>query len=129
MNKNENTTMSLSTLEQVKLAAQAIYDKKGQNILALDLTALTSVTDYVLVAEGSIGRHNVALANEVIDTLNDLGIKPFKKEGLSDGDWVALDYSDFIVHILKPDLRAFYQIERIWPQAKIIDINLEQIQK
>ena len=117
--------MSLSTLEQVKLAAQAIYNKKGQKIIALDLTRLSSVTNYVLVAEGAINRHNVALGNEVIATLKEEGIEPFKKEGMSDGEWVALDYSDFVVHILTPDLRFFYQIERIWPEAKIIDLNFD----
>ncbi|MCF7852080.1 MAG: ribosome silencing factor [Simkaniaceae bacterium] len=120
-NTKKNSDMSI--LDLVKKAAQAIYDKKGINILVIDTRGVSSMADFVIVAEGSVERHVQALAREVISSLKEEGVSPAFEEGLMRGDWIALDYIDFIVHILTPDLRNYYQIERIWSDAKVVSIN------
>ncbi|PIS01544.1 MAG: ribosome silencing factor [Chlamydiae bacterium CG10_big_fil_rev_8_21_14_0_10_35_9] len=102
--------------------AQIIYDKKGFNILALDLRECSSITDYVLIAEGNVDRHVKALANELLD---ELGEKPYRIEGLEDSDWIVIDYLDVIVHLFVPSMRERYQIEHLWPDAKIVELGIE----
>jgi ribosome-associated protein len=113
-------------LELVKIVAQAIYDKKGLNVIVLDVSGLSSITDYLIVAEGHVDRHVSAIGHYVMDVLRDLGEKPVHSEGFSEGAWVAIDYLDFMVHLFGPGLRDYYAIERIWPTAKIIELDLSE---
>lgn len=102
--------------------AQIIYDKKGFNILALDLREYSSITDYIIIAEGNVHRHVKALANEILDELDE---KPYRVEGLEDSDWIVLDYLDVMIHLFVPSMRERYQIEQLWPDAKIIELGIE----
>ncbi len=113
-------------LELVKAAAQAIYDKKGLNILILDVRGFSSIADYLILAEGHVDRHVSSLGHSVVESLKELGEKPLHVEGLVEGSWVAVDYLDFIVHIFAPSLRQYYSIERIWPQAKIVEFECSE---
>lgn len=126
MSSQIDQTMTLSTVEIVQKAAQAIDNKKGKNILAIDVRGKSNLTDIILIAEGSIERHVTAIAKEVIMTLKEEGIEVFREEGLQEGSWVVLDYVHFMVHILTPTLRQYYQIERIWPGVKLIDLKLDK---
>jgi len=105
-------------------AAQAIFDKKGINILALDVHGVSSLTDYVLIAEGNVDRHVIAIAGGVIEALKKEGEKPIHVEGLETGDWVVIDYLDYMIHIFMPGLRDKYHLEEIFRDGKIIDLNL-----
>lgn len=116
--------MPTSPQKNLKSAAQAIYDKKGVNILALDVKGVSSLTDYVLIAEGNVDRHVMALANEVMQTLGKEGEKPIYVEGLQSGDWVVIDYCDYMIHIFMPGLRDKYQLEEIFRDGKVVDIPL-----
>lgn len=113
-------------LELVKIIAQAIYDKKGLNILVLDVKGLSSITDYLIVAEGNVDRHVNAIGHYVMEIMKEYGERPIYAEGFTEGSWVAIDYLDFIVHVFGPGLRDFYAIERIWPTAKIVELNLTE---
>ena len=115
-----------NTLDAVKLAAQAIYEKKGLNLLILDVTGLSTITDYLIVAEGHVDRHVTALGSHVVSALRDLGERPIHAEGMDTGQWVAIDYLDYIVHIFGPGIREFYALERIWPMAKIVDFQFSE---
>jgi len=119
----KNSTHKTS-LEYLDLIAQAIYDKKGLNILALDLRGISSITDYVVIAEGTVDRHVIALARAVMDTLSAEGLKPMHTEGLMVGDWVVLDYSFVIVHLFLPALRDTYHLEELWKEAEIVDLRI-----
>jgi len=112
-------------MEKLQLAAQALYDKKGINILALDVKNISSLTDYILIAEGSVDRHVVAMAKEVIETLKKQGEKPIYVEGLQAGDWVVLDYLDYMIHIFMPGLRDKYQLEEMFRDGEIVDLKLK----
>lgn len=114
-----------SELDHLNKIAQAIYDKKGFNILALDVRGISSITDYVIIAEGNVGRHVSAIANAVEKELKEIGETPVYVEGLQDGDWVVLDYGFIMVHIFMPGLRDKYQLEQLWKEAKIIDLSID----
>lgn len=105
--------------------AQIVFDKKGSNILALDLRGKSSITDFVIIAEGNVDRHVVAIANAIKETLSELGMRPSHVEGLQTGDWVVLDYLGVMVHLFMPGLRDKYQLEKLWCEGEIIDLQIE----
>lgn len=105
--------------------AQVIYDKKGFNILALDVKGLSSITDYIVIAEGNVDRHVASIGKAIIDELDEKGIKPVHVEGFKTGDWVVLDYSDVMVHLFMPGLREKYSLERLWNESKIVDLDID----
>jgi len=91
----------------------SLDDDKAQDVLSIDLVGKTSIADRMIVASGSSGRMVAAMAQHVIAELKDLGFKS-KSEGERQGDWVLIDAGDVIVHLFRPEVRAFYNIERIW---------------
>lgn len=105
--------------------AQVIYDKKGVNILALDVKDISSITDYVVIAEGNVDRHVIALARAIMDELHEEGRKPLHSEGLQVGDWVVLDFGDVMVHLFQPGLREKYSLEKLWSESKIVDVEID----
>jgi ribosome-associated protein len=105
--------------------AQIIFDKKGSNILALDLRGISSITDYVILAEGNVDRHVVAIAKTIEETLKEQGTIPAHVEGLQTGDWVVLDYLQVMVHLFMPGLRDRYQLEKLWQKGEIVDLHIE----
>lgn len=104
--------------------AQAIYDKKGFNILSLDLKGISTLTDYVIIAEGNIDRHLKALSFAIQDKLQVEGKKPFFVEGEQSGDWIVIDYGDIVVHLLLPEFRERYSLEDLWKKAEIVDLSI-----
>lgn len=112
------------TLSDVQAIAQAISDKKGENIIIIDVREVCSFTDYFIFAEGTVPRHVCALADHVEKSLKELGRTPSHKEGMQEGDWVVLDFLDIIVHILTPEMRAFYALEEVWNKGKIVSIDI-----
>ena len=112
---------NLITLNKI---AQAIYDKKGFNILALDVRGLSSITDFIVIAEGNVDRHVIAIARSVVDELQTIGEIPYCVEGEADGDWVVVDYSSIMVHLFQPGMREKYQLESLWKEAKIVDLEI-----
>lgn len=117
--------MSEKNIQNIlSIAAQVIFEKKGKNILAIDIQGSSNLTDCVLIAEGNVDRHVIAIAKEVIDVLEKKGESPLIVEGLESGDWVVIDYLDYMIHIFQPGLRDKYRLEEIFRDGKIIDLNL-----
>ncbi len=108
--------------ERLRRIAQAIVDKKGFNVVALDVRGISTITDYFLIAEGNVERHIKALANAVQDELDDQNVRV---EGLGSPDWVVLDCWEIVVHLFTPDMRQKYQIERIWEEANLVNLELD----
>ncbi|MBN1915100.1 MAG: ribosome silencing factor [Parachlamydiales bacterium] len=106
--------------------AQAIFDKKGFNIFALDIHNLSSLTNYVLIAEGNVSRHVHAIAQEIIEKGKKIGISPCHVEGMEEGDWIVIDYGDVIVHLFIPSLRQKYQLEKLWQEGNIMTLNIDE---
>jgi ribosome-associated protein len=116
--------MEKDVIENLNLVAQAIYDKKGFNILALDVQGISNMTDYFLIAEGAVGRHVQSLNSFIKDTLSQKKIEPYQIEGARDGEWIVMDYGDFVIHLFTPEMRERYAIEELWSKSKIIDLHI-----
>ncbi|MDR2540002.1 MAG: ribosome silencing factor [Chlamydiales bacterium] len=103
---------------------QVLFDKKGSNILALDIRGISSLTDFVIIAEGNVDKHVSAIASSIVDELKKTGLKPSYVEGLQNGDWAVIDYLDIMVHIFGPGLRERYCLEALWNKGSIIDVKI-----
>lgn len=95
------------------LIEKSLDDDKADEIVSYDLVGRTSLTDYMIIATGQSARQVTAMAEHLREKLEGMG-KKAHIEGLSQGDWVLLDTGDVIVHIFRPEVRAFYQLERLW---------------
>lgn len=102
-----------------------IQDKKGFDIIILDVSQVASFADYFILCTGSSTKHTQAIANEIEKKLGESGIYPHHSEGYSDGEWILFDYSDLIIHIFTPEYRSFYDLERLWHDAESIKIPAE----
>ena len=98
-------------------AAELVADRKGRDLLLLDLRGLSNATDYFLIASGTSDMHARSIADHVIDELKKEGARPSHVEGLRAGRWVLIDYIDFVIHVFHPAAREFYQLERLWGDA------------
>lgn len=116
--------MNQQTMKMLNLIAQAIYDKKGMNILALDVRGISSLADYVIIAEGNIDRHIKALSSIIKDKLHEAGRHPLYVEGEQTGDWIVIDCSDIVVHLFIPEFREKYNLEKLWNKSKVVDLNI-----
>lgn len=117
--------MSQSSEEILKAIAQAIFDKKGVNIIGLDVREVSSLTDYFLIAEGTVARHVKAIADAVLDKLEGLDEKPLRIEGSATADWLVIDLGDILIHLFIPELREKYTLEELWHKGKIVDLEIE----
>ena len=101
----------------VARAAEALLDRKAEDVTILDLRGVATATDYFLIASGRSDTHVTALADHVLEELKGEGVRPVGVEGLRAGRWVLIDYVDFVVHVFHPSAREFYQLERLWGDA------------
>ncbi|HEY8519742.1 MAG TPA: ribosome silencing factor [Gammaproteobacteria bacterium] len=97
-----------------ELALAALHDMKAQDVKAMDVRHLTSVTDTMIVAAGRSDRHVRAIADALIERVERAGIKPLGVEGQDAGEWVLVDLGDVVVHVMLPRVRDFYGIEKLW---------------
>ncbi len=104
--------------ELVQVACQAADNKKAIDITTLDITNVSLVADYFVICSGRTDVQVKAIANEVEDRLQKSGITPRRIEGKNEGVWILLDYSDFIVHVFRQEEREYYNLERLWADAR-----------
>lgn len=97
-------------------------DKKGEDIKVIKTADHTIISDYFIVVNGTSNTHVKALADEVEDEMSKKGIEPAHIEGRATG-WILLDYNDILVHIFTKESRDFYNLERLWTDAEIMDIS------
>jgi len=101
-----------------RAAADALFSKKGQNIVLLDVARLFVLSDVFVIATGTSRTHVQSLAEYVEERFKeDLDLRPIRSEGLSEGEWALLDYGDIIVHVFQEPAREFYGLERLWADA------------
>ncbi|MBR3968927.1 MAG: ribosome silencing factor [Clostridia bacterium] len=108
----------------LKVAANALNNKKAKQLKALKIDNLTTLADYFLIATATSSTHVRALADEVEDKLAEISIEPHHIEGKSTG-WIVLDYTSVIVHVFTPNEREFYNLDSMWSDAE--EISLETI--
>jgi ribosome-associated protein len=107
----------------LRLVTDALADRKAVDAVVLDLRGLSSATDFFVIASGTSDAHVRGMAEHLMDALGPRGVKPHHVEGLAQGRWVLLDYVDFVVHVFHPELRQFYQLERLWADAPMVAVG------
>ncbi|WP_376767935.1 ribosome silencing factor [Jiella pacifica] len=98
----------------IDLVMQSLQDSKGEDIVSIDLNGKSALADYMVVVSGRSNRHVMAIADHLLRHLKENGLGTARVEGLQNGDWVLIDSGDIIVHIFRPEIRSFYNIEKMW---------------
>ena len=106
------------------IAAKALDEKKGKEIAAIEITDLTALADYFVIATGSSNTQINALCGNVEKAMKEQADEvPLRREGYRDGTWVLLDYGCLVVHVFSAEAREFYALERLWHDGKPLDLS------
>lgn len=109
--------------DMLKVIIDALQDKKAEDIRVIDISNVSVIADYFVIASGSNTNQIQAMVDNVEEEMFKAGYDDPKVEGYNTASWILLDYNDVIVHVFSEDDRAFYNIERIWRDGKEVDIN------
>jgi ribosome-associated protein len=112
--KTAKTTPTSKIPESVKISVEASRMKKAEDIVVLDLTGISSFTDFFIIMQGNSSRQNVAIYESIEEDLKDHSIRPLSVEGRENAEWILMDYGEFIVHIFSPTAREYYSLEKLW---------------
>ncbi len=121
--KGEDEDQLMDKETQLSEAIEAALDKKAQDAVVLELREICSFTDYFLICTGTSTRHNQTIAEHIEENLKKQGVRPLHIEGQSEGEWILLDYVDFVVHIFSARAREFYDLERLWRAGRRRDAH------
>lgn len=110
-------TTNIPSMSMLDLILNTLQNDKAEDIVTLDLADKSSIADHMVVASGRSTRQVVALAENIIDQLKQVMSVQSRMEGKESGDWVLLDAGDVIVHIFRPEVRDFYQLEKMWQEV------------
>lgn len=108
--------------EMARIAWNALNDKKGEDIKIIDITGISVLADYFIIANGTNDSQVNAMVDNVEEELHKAGYPLKQREGRASGSWVLLDFGDIIVHVFDKENRLFYDLERIWKDGKVTDI-------
>lgn len=104
-------------------AIELALDRKGRDLVLLDLRPVSDATDFFLIVTGNSDIHVRSIAEHILEELKDAGVRADHVEGMRGGHWVLLDFIDFVVHVFHPSAREFYQLERLWGDAPAYPID------
>ena len=110
------TSAAISPGTLTREIRDCLDDNKAEDIVAIDLAGKSTLADTMIIATGNSDRHVGALANHALKRLKELGVDHVQVEGMPHNDWVLLDAGDVIIHIFRPEVRAFYRLERLWAE-------------
>jgi len=96
------------------IIVEAMEDVKAKEIVNIDVTDLSDVTDYLVIASGTSSRHVKSVANNVVEEAKKQGFQPLGVEGMETGEWVLVDFGDTVVHVMQSSTRSFYELEKLW---------------
>jgi len=100
--------------ETLRIVLACLDDIKSEDTVTIDLHGKSSISDYMVVTTGRSNRHVGAIADRVIESLGEAGLSGLRVEGMPHCDWVLIDAGDVIVHVFRPEIRAFYNLEKMW---------------
>ncbi len=109
--------------EMLKIACAALEEKKAFDIKIINISKISTLCDYIVIADGTNKKQVQALSDNVEDEMRAAGYSHKGVEGYSDGGWILLDYYDIIVHIFSEESRRFYNIEKIWNDGETVSID------
>lgn len=115
--------MPLNSRDLALHAAKAALQKKALDLVVLELTGITVIADYFIICSGESTTQVKAIAEFIEEDLKQKGLKPRGVEGLGYSHWVLLDYGDIIVHVFETETRAYYDLERLWLDARTIRVD------
>jgi ribosome-associated protein len=110
----ETVSSRPSANETLRTVLACLEDSKAEDTVSIDLTSKSSIGDYMVVATGRSQRHVASIADRVVKDLHKAGKSGVRVEGMRQGDWVLIDAGDIIVHVFRPEIRAFYNLEKMW---------------
>jgi ribosome-associated protein len=108
----------------IKTVLASLEDSKAENIVSIDIQGKSSLGDYMVVASGRSHRHVAAVADHLLKALKDAGLGTARVEGLAGADWVLIDSGDIIVHVFRPEVREFYNLEKMWQSPDLEEETL-----
>jgi ribosome-associated protein len=91
-------------------------DIQANDVTVLDVRKQTSITDYMIICSGRSSRHVKSIAETAVDKMKRDGLLSLGSHGMEDGDWVLIDFGDYLLHVMQPDSRAFYNLEGLWQE-------------
>lgn len=112
--------MSLSPQAVVNIAVSAAEDKKAYDIIVLDISKVSIIADYFVLCSGRSSTQVQAIVDNVQEKLQKEGVNTLRREGFREGRWVLLDYGDVVVHVFQDAERQFYNLERLWGDARVV---------
>lgn len=115
-------TQTLSTDTLVHRIAALCREKKGEEIVALDVRGVADYMDYLVLVTGRSARQNRSIADHVVRSLRGEKVRPLVRPGVLDGPWICLDFVDVVVHVFEPASRAYYDLELLWADASRVDL-------
>jgi len=104
----------IETRELLRTINELALEKKAENVKLLDIREITNIADYFFVCSGTSDRHVITIAENILEKLNEMRIRPHGVEGLPEGRWVILDFVDVMVHIFQQPVRDFYEFDELW---------------
>ncbi len=104
----------MNTDEMKELVISTLDDLKAVEVSVLDVHEMTSVTDIMIIASGTSNRHVKSIADNVVEAAKENGVRPLGMEGDQTNEWILVDLGDVVVHVMKPDIRDFYNLEKLW---------------
>lgn len=113
----------MTSKEMAKNAIAGLEDKKGGDIKVIDISNVSVMADYFIIASGKNRNQVQAMANSVEEKLHEAGVKPRQIEGYQTANWILMDFNDIIVHVFNEEDRLFYNLEKIWLDGKVINIS------
>jgi len=108
----------VETKDLADTCGRLALEKKARDVVVLDLSGLTDITDYFVLASGTSERHVLTISEVIEHDMKEKGITPFSTEGYEEGRWVIIDYGDVVVHVFLQSLRELYDLESLWIEAK-----------
>ena len=105
----------------VEVAREALDDMKAEDIQVIDIQGKSSMTDTIILATGASTRHVKSLANAVSVAVKEAGEEPMGSEGEQEGEWVLVDLNSVIVHVMLPDVREYYKLEKMWERPEAVE--------
>ncbi|MGN0155569.1 MAG: ribosome silencing factor [Lachnospiraceae bacterium] len=112
----------MDSRELAKAAIAGLEDKKAEDIKVIDISGVSVMADYFIIANGSNRNQVQAMADNVEEKLHELGVHPRQIEGYQTANWILMDFNDIIVHVFNEEDRLFYNLEKIWLDGKVIDV-------
>ncbi len=121
--KQKRREKPMEAKELAKLAIQALEDKKAEDVKVIDISDVSTIADYFIIASGKNRSQIQAMCDNVEETLERAGAAMKQTEGYKNANWILMDYGDIIVHIFDTENRLFYDLERIWRDGKEMDLS------